>query len=204
MARATTSRKSTPGTSPARSRRFRVSEKTWHWDVNALYSRNHADQTFTGNVNAQRVQQALGPVSQCTGACTPLNIFGGAGTITPAMLAFIGFTQQDSSQQELTDFSANLTGDIFDLPAGPARLRRRRGASPQRGLLPARRHRRRRSVVRHPAQPASGKITVKEAYGELRIPIWPTCRSSTGWTPRWPGAGSTIPLRATATPTRRA
>jgi iron complex outermembrane receptor protein len=150
---------------------FAVAEKTWHWDVNAVWSRNHADQTFTGNVNAQRVQQALGPVAQCTGACTPLNIFGGAGTITPAMLAFIGFTQQDTSQQELLDYSANLTGDLFDLPAGPLAfavgLERRRSegyfqpdAIVAAGLS---------SDI--PAQPASGKITVKEAYGELKIPL---------------------------------
>ena len=150
---------------------FSVAEKTWHWDVNALYSRNHADQTFTGNVNAQRVQQALGPVSQCTGACTPLNIFGGAGTITPAMLAFIGFTQQDSSQQELTDFSANLTGDLFELPAGPLAFavglerRRTEGYFQPDAIVAA------GLSSDIPAQPASGKITVKEAYGELRIPL---------------------------------
>ncbi|HEX7943200.1 MAG TPA: TonB-dependent receptor, partial [Phenylobacterium sp.] len=150
---------------------FQVAEKTWHWDVNALYSRNHADQTFTGNVNAQRVQQALGPVSQCTGACTPLNIFGGQGTITPAMLAFIGFTQQDSSQQELTDFSGNLTGDLFDLPAGPLAFavglerRRTEGYFQPDAIVAA------GLSSDIPAQPASGKITVKEAYGELRIPL---------------------------------
>lgn len=150
---------------------FDVGEKTWNWDINGVYSRNHAEQTFTGNVNAQRVQQALGPVALCTGACTPLNIFGGAGTITPAMLAFIGFTQHDVSQQKLTDFSANLTGDLFDLPAGPlafaAGVERRKNEGYFRpdaivaaGLS---------SDI--PAQPASGEITVKEAYGELRIPL---------------------------------
>ncbi len=150
---------------------FAVGERTWHWDVDGVWSRNRAEQSFTGNVNAQRVQQALGPLSQCTGACTPLNIFGGVGTITPAMLQFIGFTQHDVSQQELTDFSANLTGDLIDLPAGPlafaAGVERRRNtgyfapdAIVAAGLS---------SDI--PAQPASGKITVKEAYGELRIPL---------------------------------
>ena len=150
---------------------FQVMERNWAWDINALYSRNHAEQTFTGNVNAQRVQQALGPAALCTGACTPLNIFGGVGTITPAMLAFIGFTQHDVSQQKLADFSANLTGDLFDLPAGPlafaAGVERRRtegfftpDAIVAAGLS---------SDI--PAQPAKGRITVKEAYAELRIPI---------------------------------
>lgn len=150
---------------------FKVGERDWNWDVNALYSRNHAQQTFTGNVNAQRVQQALGPVSQCTGACTPLNIFGGAGTITPAMLAFIGFTQQDTSQQELTDFSANLTGDLIDLPAGPLAFavglerRRNEGYFQPDAIVAA------GLSSDIPAQPASGRITVKEAYGELRVPL---------------------------------
>jgi iron complex outermembrane receptor protein len=150
---------------------FQVGERTWNWDVNALYSRNHADQTFTGNVNAQRVQQALGPVALCTGACTPLNIFGGVGTITPAMLNFIAFTQQDTSQQELTDYSANLTGAIIDLPAGPLAFavglerRRNEGFFQPDALIVA------GLGSDIPAQPAHGAITVKEAYGELRIPI---------------------------------
>lgn len=150
---------------------FKVGERNWNWDVNALYSRNHAEQTFTGNVNAQRVQQALGPIAQCTGSCVPLNIFGGAGTITPTMLAFIGFTQQDTSQQELTDFSANLTGDLIDLPAGPLAFavglerRRNEGYFQPDAIVAA------GLSSDIPAQPASGKITVKEAYGELRVPI---------------------------------
>jgi iron complex outermembrane receptor protein len=150
---------------------FDVGERNWHWDINALYSRNHAEQTFTGNVNAQRVQQALGPVSQCVATCVPLNIFGGAGTITPDMLSFIGFTQQDVSQQELTDVSANLTGDLFDLPAGPLAFavgverRRTEGYFQPDAIVAA------GLSSDIPAQPASGKITVKEAYGELRIPI---------------------------------
>ncbi|MFC3069614.1 TonB-dependent receptor domain-containing protein [Phenylobacterium soli] len=150
---------------------FGVMDRTWHWDVNAEWSRNHADQTFTGNINAARVQQALGPIAQCTGSCVPLNLFGGAGTITSAMLNYIGFTEHDSSQQELSDVTANITGDLFDLPAGPlafaAGLEHRRttgyfqpDALVVEGLT---------SDI--PAQPASGKITVKEAYGELRIPL---------------------------------
>jgi len=148
-----------------------IGDRTWHWDANAVWSRNHADQTFTGNVNAARVQQALGPVALCTGACVPLNIFGGAGTITPAQLAFIGFTQADSSQQELHDYSANLTGDLFDLPAGPLAFAVGLEHRQTEGYF------RPDAIVAEglsadiPAQPASGKITVKEAYGELRIPL---------------------------------
>lgn len=148
-----------------------VGGRNWHWDVNGVWSRNHAEQTFTGNVNAQRVQQALGPAAACTGSCVPLNIFGGAGTITPAMLAFIGFTQQDVSQQELRDVSANLTGDVLDLPAGPLAFavgvehRETEGYFQPDAIVAA------GLSSDIPAQPARGSITVKEAYGELRVPL---------------------------------
>ncbi|HVI34042.1 TonB-dependent receptor domain-containing protein [Phenylobacterium sp.] len=148
-----------------------VGGRNWHWDVNGVWSRNHAEQTFTGNVNAQRVQQALGPAAACTGSCVPLNIFGGAGTITPEMLAFIGFTQQDVSQQELRDVSANLTGDVFDLPAGPLAFavgvehRETEGYFQPDAIVAA------GLSSDIPAQPARGSITVKEAYGELQVPL---------------------------------
>ena len=39
----------------------------------------------------------------------PFNIFGGTGSITQAMLDFVGFIQDDSSEQELWDASANVS-----------------------------------------------------------------------------------------------
>ncbi|PVM89700.1 TonB-dependent receptor [Caulobacter radicis] len=148
-----------------------VGSRRWYWDVGYTASRNHAEQSFTGNINAQRVQQALGPVSGCTGSCVPLNIFGGVGSITPAMLDFIGFTQQDVSQQELHDFTANLTGDLFELPAGPLAFaagyehRETKGYFQPDAIVAA------GLSSDIPAQPARGKIKVDEAYLELRAPL---------------------------------
>lgn len=146
-------------------------DRNWFWDVNAVWSRNNAEQTFTGNVNAQRVQQALGPLAQCTGPCTPLNLFGGAGTITPQQLAFIGFVQHDSSEQELRDFSANVTGDLFTLPAGPVQIalglehRETEGSFQPDAIVAA------GLSSDIPAQPARGSIDVDEAYVEFSIPV---------------------------------
>ena len=36
----------------------------------------------------------------------PFNIFGGVGSITPAMLDYVGFVQNDSSEQKLWGASA--------------------------------------------------------------------------------------------------
>jgi iron complex outermembrane receptor protein len=141
------------------------------WDVNAVVSRNRAEQTFYGNVNAQRVAQALGPVAACTAPCVPLNIFGGAGTITPQQLAFISFVQQDVSEQELRDYTANLTGDLFDLPAGPLAFaigyehRETEGFFQPDAIVAA------GLGSDIPAQPTRGDVSVDEAYLELRAPL---------------------------------
>ena len=150
---------------------FNLIDRNWFWDANAVWSRNTAEQTFTGNVNAQRVQQALGPIAQCTGSCVPLNLFGGAGTITADQLAFIGFVQHDSSEQELRDFSANVTGDLFELPAGPLQIalglehRQTKGSFQPDAIVAA------GLSSDIPAQPAAGSIDVDEAYVEFNIPV---------------------------------
>jgi iron complex outermembrane recepter protein len=150
---------------------FTMGSRTWIWDVNAIWARGRADQTFTGNVNAANVVQALGPVANCTGACVPLNMFGGEGSITPAMLDWIGFTQHDVSEQELKDYSANLTGELFTLPAGPV------------GVALGYEHRDTSGFFEPdpivaaglssdiPALPTKGSISVDEFYAELRAPI---------------------------------
>lgn len=98
--------------------KFGLLGRNWYWDVNGLYGRNKANQTVFGNINAANLAQALGPIANCTGACVPFNIFGGAGSITPEMLDFVGFTQRDSSRQKLWGVSANLTGSLLSLPGG--------------------------------------------------------------------------------------
>jgi len=151
--------------------KFAVGDKTFYWDVNAVQGFNDAKQTFTGNINTARLAQALGPLSQCTGECVPFNIFGGAGSVTPAMLGYIGFVERDRSSQELRDYTANLTGELFDLPAGPIGFavgyehRYQQGSfTPdlliQQGL-----------GADIPAQAASGAFNSDEVYGEIRIPI---------------------------------
>src|SRR5204863_168891 len=78
---------------------FEVGGRKWYWDVNGTFGLNDAKQLFTGNLNAARLAQALGPVSACTGACVPFNIFGGLGSITPAMIDYVAFDERDRSSQ---------------------------------------------------------------------------------------------------------
>ena len=150
---------------------FILGEHKWYWDATALFGFNDAKQSFTGNVNAARVAQAIGPIANCTAPCVPLNLFGGAGSITPDMLAFIAFTEHDRSSQRLFDYTVNLNGDLFDLPAGPV------------GIAIGYEHRLQSASFTPdplvsaglgadiPAQPAAGRYNVDEVYGEIRVPI---------------------------------
>ena len=101
---------------------FRALGHDWFWDVNGVYGKTNARQSVSGNVNAANVARALGPLADCTAPCVPLNIFGGDGAITPAMYNYIAFTQHDRSSQTLWDATANLSGQLFDLPAGSVGL----------------------------------------------------------------------------------
>ncbi len=143
----------------------------WNWDVNALWGRNRAEQEVQGNINAQNLARALGPVAACTAPCTPFNIFGGAGSITEGMLDYVAFTQRDSSRQRIWDFSANLTGGLFDLPGGTASIAigvEHRDLSGRFDPDP---------VVAAglgsdiPALPTSGSYDVSEVFAELRLPL---------------------------------
>ncbi|MBI3438049.1 MAG: TonB-dependent receptor [Proteobacteria bacterium] len=145
--------------------------RDWYWDANATWGNNSAAQAFTGDINVARVQQALGPAAGCTGSCVPLNIFGGAGAITPQMLQFIGYTEHNGSESELTDITFNITGDLMELPAGPLGVatgyehRRVSGSFTPDPVTEA------GLTSDIPARSGSGSYDVDELYGELRIPI---------------------------------
>jgi iron complex outermembrane receptor protein len=151
--------------------RFGAAGSDWYWDVNLVWGRNRAEQEVHGNINALNLARALGPVAACTAPCIPFNIFGGAGSITPQMLDYVAFTQRDSSRQKLWDFSANVSGNLFDLPGGPVGLAigvEHRDLSGRFDPDP---------VVAAglgsdiPALPTAGGYDVDEAYAELRLPL---------------------------------
>jgi iron complex outermembrane receptor protein len=79
--------------------------------------------------------------------------------------------QQDISEQELRDYTANLTGDIFTLPAGPLAFALGYEHRDTEGFFQP------DAVVAAglssdiPAQPTSGAVDVDEFYLELSVPI---------------------------------
>jgi len=150
---------------------FDVGDRVFYWDVNAVRSENKADQTTFGSYNIAHIAQALGPVANCTGSCVPLDIFGGPGTLTPEMLRFIGANLTDKSENNLTLWSANLSGDLFELPAGALSFaagyeyRKNNGSFQPDALIVA------GESNGVPSLPTRGTIEVNEFFGELNIPL---------------------------------
>jgi iron complex outermembrane receptor protein len=150
---------------------FQVGDRDWYWDLNGAYGRNKADQTVFGNINAANLTRALGPIASCTAPCVPFNIFGGAGSITQAQYDYVAFEQNDSSLQTQWDYTANLSGELFDLPGGAAAFAVGVEHRKQNGRFDP------DPIVAQgfgsdiPALPTIGGYTVNEAYGELRLPL---------------------------------
>ncbi|MBA3512022.1 TonB-dependent receptor [Sphingomonas sp.] len=145
--------------------------REWFWDVNGIYGRNKARQRMLGNINAANLQQALGPVAACTAPCVPFNIFGGAGSITPAMYDWVRFIQNDSSQQKLWGATGNISGGLFDLPGGPLGVaigvehRDYSGRFDPDPIVAA------GLGSDIPARPTKGGYNVDEAYAEVNAPL---------------------------------
>src|SRR5207244_9985046 len=152
---------------------FGIGGRDWYWDVNGVYGHNQAKQRMLGNINSDHLRTALGPVDVCaaTPGCVPFNIFGGEGTITPEMMAWVTFVQNDSSKQDMWDITGNISGELFDLPGGALGLAMGVESRDQTGSFKP------DEVVSAgfssdiPALPTRGGYNVKEAYAELNAPI---------------------------------
>ena len=143
----------------------------WFWDVNYVDSSNKADQTVTGTYNIRHIMNALGPIDQCTAPCVPLNLFGGPGTITPEMLNYIQFVENDRSKQNLQVWTANASGNLFQLPAGSLDMaagfehRKLSGSYTPDSVVTA------GDSNGVPSGPTSGSYDVDEYYIELNAPL---------------------------------
>ncbi len=151
---------------------FTVSDRELFWDVSAVWSENNATQTKFNQFNARSINIALGPPELCaiTPGCVPLNIVG-AGSMTREMLDFVTYTGVDTSGQQLFDATANLSGDLFELPAGSVgfavgfEYREEDGDFIPDPVVAA------GETADVPTNPTSGGFDVTEFYGEVIVPL---------------------------------
>ena len=86
---------------------------TLNFDLFGQYGEADRRNTSTGNALTDRVQQALRncPAGSAAG-CTPINLFGQPGTITPAMVNFIGFPASTFISTQFESVQGIINGDI--------------------------------------------------------------------------------------------
>lgn len=86
---------------------------TLNFDVFGQYGEANRRNTSTGTALAERVQQALRgcPAGSAQG-CTPINIFGGEGSLTAPMLAFVGVPTNTFVNTEFATAQAVVSGDF--------------------------------------------------------------------------------------------
>ncbi len=102
---------------------FNALGSEWDWDVGYSYGNNYETDITTGLFNTLNLAQALDSpgFTSCSNSpgCVPFNWFGGNPSITPAMLNYVLFEAHDIVENTMRDYTANITGDLVQLPAGP-------------------------------------------------------------------------------------
>lgn len=165
-------------------------DSRFHWDASYNYGQVSENQVSSGQVNVVNFRDALAVRSEvgdengngiageamCIDAearangCVPANIFG-FGSLSQGAVNYIQAqgTFQTGIKQHVVQ--GNLSGSLFDLPAGPvgiavgAEYRKESSFSDNDALTNAGLN------AGNVLPDTRGSFDVKEAYGELRIPI---------------------------------
>jgi len=175
---------------------FDAMDRTFDWDTGFNYTRNTNSTTTAGLYNTARIRNALTAIDDprttafdpvCVNAgttaatftaasivgagCVPLNIFGGNGSITPAMLSYLRFTAQDKFQTESTNYFASMSTTIAETDAGPIGIaagyehRKEEGFDLPDAIIAA------GETTGNARLPTGGQYSLDEFYAEALVPL---------------------------------
>lgn len=163
---------------------FELGSRTWNWDVAFGYSKNDGDVRGSGNIDLVKAQLALGPsfldaggVVRCgvPGApidgCVPWNVLAGPGGYTQDMLDYVYLYTHDTFGTKTNDYTANLTGDLFDLPAGPFAFAAGYEHRKEEGFVEPDYYSSTGNSSNLATAPTYGSYSLDEAYLEVSIPL---------------------------------
>ena len=145
----------------------------WDWNVAFNVGRNTGIDGSTNVANLDRVEQTLDTsvCSNASGAAIPCADYLGYGDVSQAVLDYIMFTSRDTGGNSQESFTANLSGDLFELPAGPVgmatgiEVRKEEGWRDPDPLTVA-------SIANTNQQdPIAGEYLAKEAFVEFAVPL---------------------------------
>ena len=152
--------------------------RNFYWDVTGSYGENQGFQEKQNSHNAAKLQIAMGDPAVCaaTPNCVPFNFFGGQGpdgngSITQDMLDFVTYTQRDFSEQTLVNYSFNIAGDLFEMPAGTAGFAAGAEYRDQEGSFRPDPVAERGETAGIPSGATAGDFDVSEYYAEVNLPL---------------------------------
>lgn len=101
------------------------SASPWQWRLSYLWSSSQVTNDNSGRVNLAHLAQGLGDPATCAAipGCVPVNLFGGPGSLTPAMAAFVSLPETNQIENRMQVWQATLSqAHLARLPAGPVAL----------------------------------------------------------------------------------
>jgi iron complex outermembrane receptor protein len=167
---------------------FQVGQYSWNWDAGFDYNKYDIESHSSGNLNLVNLQKAMGPsflnsegAVQCGTAadpialssCVPFNILGGPSASTPAALQYINALEQMSMQSVSKEFTANITGGLFEMPLNAGTFSFAAGVDHRavNGYNDPDPMASQGYTTDLVSGPTSGGYTLNEAYLELSIPV---------------------------------
>lgn len=151
----------------------------WTWDGHFNWGRSETFDETSNQVNVTKLRIAVDPnacdadVGCSTAQAAPgdaIDIFG-RGDVTPAFANYILFDDTEFNEYEMMQLAGNISGDLFDLPAGVvgfaagAEYREEEGGSRRSAVTQA------GDSAGNFAQSTSGEYDVTEVYAEFNIPL---------------------------------
>ncbi|MGY1424091.1 TonB-dependent receptor domain-containing protein [Lysobacter sp. A289] len=163
---------------------FQFADRYFDWDVGYNFNKSDQEDAQIGDANMVNVALGVGPsfldtdgIVKCGAAgaviegCVPFNPLSPAGGVPAEQMDYILFTAQDAFQNRSESFTANLSGEIVELPAGMMGFaagiesRKESGFDRPDAFVAA------GYSSGNGRQPTAGAYDLDEIYGELLIPI---------------------------------
>ena len=165
---------------------FAIRDLAWNWSVGYNHNKVNGAELDRGNVNLLNLKRALGPsfmnasgAVQCgtpdapigLAECVPFNILGGPSASTPEALAYINATGQATYGSTINSATADLAGELFQLPAGAVGVAVGIEHREVKGYELPGQFEQSGYSTNLAGNPTEGRYTVREAYAELNVPV---------------------------------
>ena len=142
----------------------------WSYEAAFNWGYNSGTDAILNNINTGRLADTL-DTSMCGSNGIPCADVFGYPDVTQEVLDYIVFTETGTGGNEQISVSGSVTGDVFELPAGPIGVafgfdwREEKGWRQPDSLAVA------GDALGNQQDPISGKVEAKEIYAEAHFPL---------------------------------